>query len=116
MNASLVERNLIDEQVQSLLAVVDELRLEVRELQLENAELRRQVSELRCDVGFGNGNRRLSACRSPQTLSPDLRLPWRATNRRRAAESSAEEHLRHKFVGASVAGKVPPATAHAPHD
>ena len=52
MSASLVERIPVDEQLQSLMAVVQQLRQEVGELRRENAELRRQVSELQCDVGY----------------------------------------------------------------
>jgi len=52
MSASLVERIPVDEQLQSLMSVVQQLRQEVGELRRENAELRRQVSELQCDVGY----------------------------------------------------------------
>lgn len=52
MSASLVEWIPVDEQLQSLMTVVQQLRQEVGELRRENAELRRQVSELQCDVGY----------------------------------------------------------------
>ncbi len=52
MNASFVERIPVDEQLQSLMSVVQQLRQEFGELRCENAELRQQVSELRCDVGY----------------------------------------------------------------
>jgi transposase len=45
MSASLLERNLVDEQLQSLTTLVDQLRQEVGELRRENAELR-------CEVGY----------------------------------------------------------------
>ena len=52
MSASLLERNCVGEQLQSLTALVQQLQQEVCELRRENAELRQQVSELRCDVGY----------------------------------------------------------------
>ena len=52
MSASLLERNPVDEQVQSLTALVRQLQLEVCELRRENAELRQQVRQLQCDVGY----------------------------------------------------------------
>ena len=52
MSASLLERNPVDEQVQSLTALVRQLQQEVCELRRENAELRQQVRELQCDVGY----------------------------------------------------------------
>jgi transposase len=52
MDASLLERNPIDERLLSLTALVEQLQQEVGELRRENAELRQQVSELRCDVGY----------------------------------------------------------------
>jgi len=52
MSASLLERNPVDEQLQSLTAVVEQLQQEVCELRRENAKLHQQVSELRCDVGY----------------------------------------------------------------
>jgi transposase len=45
MSASLLERNLVDEQLQSLTTLVEQLRQEVGELRRENAELR-------CEVGY----------------------------------------------------------------
>jgi transposase len=45
MSASLVERNPVDEQLESLTTLVQQLRQEVGELRRENAELR-------CDVGY----------------------------------------------------------------
>ena len=45
MNASLVERNPVDEQLRSLTTLVQQLRQDVSELRRENAELR-------CDVGY----------------------------------------------------------------
>lgn len=44
MNASLLERNPVDEQLRSLTALVEQLQQEVCELRRENAELRREVS------------------------------------------------------------------------
>jgi len=52
MNASLLERNPADGQLQSLTVLVQQLREEVAELRRENVELRREVSELRCEVGY----------------------------------------------------------------
>jgi len=52
MSASLLERNCVGEQLQSLTTLVQQLQQEVCVLRRENAELRQQVSELRCDVGF----------------------------------------------------------------
>ena len=52
MSALLLERNPVDEQVQSLTALVRQLQQEVCELRRENAELRQQVRELQCDVGY----------------------------------------------------------------
>jgi regulator of replication initiation timing len=52
MSASLLERHPVEEQVQSLTALVRQLQQEVCELRRENAELRQQVSELQCDVGY----------------------------------------------------------------
>jgi transposase len=52
MSASLLERNPVDEQRQSLTALVQQLQQEVWELRGENAELRQQVRELRCEVGY----------------------------------------------------------------
>jgi transposase len=52
MDASVLERNSVDEQLRSLTALVEQLQQEVRELRRENAELHQQVSELRCDVGY----------------------------------------------------------------
>lgn len=48
MSASLLERNPIDDQLQSLAALVQQLRQEVGELRRENAELR-------CEVGYWKG-------------------------------------------------------------
>jgi len=45
MSASLVERNSVDEQLQSLTTLVEQLQQEVCELRRENAELR-------CEVGY----------------------------------------------------------------
>ncbi len=47
-----LEWNPVDEQLESLRALVEELRREVGELRAENAELRQQVSSLKCDVGY----------------------------------------------------------------
>ena len=52
MSASLLERNAVDKQLQSLTALVQELRQDVVELRCENAELRQQVNELRRDVSY----------------------------------------------------------------
>ena len=52
MSASLLERNPVDEQLQSRTTVVQPLRQEVTGLRCENAALRRQVNELRCEVGY----------------------------------------------------------------
>ncbi len=52
MSASVLERNLVDEQLRSLTALVGQLRQEVGELRHENAELHQQVRELRGDVGY----------------------------------------------------------------
>jgi len=52
MSALLVERIPVDEQLQSLMSVVQQLHQDVSELRRENAELRQQVSALRCDVSY----------------------------------------------------------------
>ena len=52
MNASVLERNSVNEQLLSLTALVGQLRQEVGELRQENAELCQQVRELRADVGY----------------------------------------------------------------
>ena len=52
MNASVLERTPVDEQLQSLTTLVRQLQREVCELRRENAELRQQVHSLRCDVGY----------------------------------------------------------------
>jgi len=59
MNASLLEPHLVEEQLKSLTALVQQLQQDVAELRRENTELRRenvelrqQVSELRCEVGY----------------------------------------------------------------
>ena len=45
MSAIHLEWNPVDQQLESLLALVDELRREVGELRAENAELRRENAE-----------------------------------------------------------------------
>ena len=52
MSASILGQIPVDEQLQSLMAVVQKLRQEVVELRCENADLRQQVNELRCEVGY----------------------------------------------------------------
>ena len=59
MSALNPEWNPVEQQLESLRALVEDLHSEVRELRVENAELRRenaelreQVSVLRCDVGY----------------------------------------------------------------
>ena len=59
MSASLLETDGVYEQLQSLKALVEQLRQEVSELRAENAalrrenvELRQQVCELKCEVGY----------------------------------------------------------------
>ena len=47
-----LEWNPVDEQLESLRALVEELRREVGELRAENADRRQQVSSLKCDVGY----------------------------------------------------------------
>lgn len=51
MNASLLERNSVDEQLRSLRALVEQLREEV-------GDVRRENSELRCDVGYWDSTSR----------------------------------------------------------
>jgi transposase len=59
MSASLLQSDVFHDQLQSLTALVEQLRQEVSELRAENAvlrqenaELRQQVSELKCEVGY----------------------------------------------------------------
>ena len=52
MSASLVEWTPVDEQLQSLTALVQQLQQEVCELRREDTDLRQQVRELRCEVGY----------------------------------------------------------------
>jgi transposase len=52
MSASLVEWTPVDEQLQSLTALVQQLQQEVCELRRENTDLRQQVREVRCEVGY----------------------------------------------------------------
>ena len=52
MNASVLERTPVDEQLQSLTTLVRQLQQDVCELRRENAELRQQVCSLRCEVGY----------------------------------------------------------------
>ena len=59
MSAIHPEWNPVEQQLESLRALVEELRREVGELRAEdaelrreNAELRQQVSSLKCDVGY----------------------------------------------------------------
>ena len=52
MSAIHLEWNPVDQQLDSLRALVEELRREVGELRAENAELRQQVNGLQCDVGY----------------------------------------------------------------
>ena len=52
MSAIHLEWNPVDQQLDSLRALVEELRRDVGELRAENAELRQQVNSLKCDVGY----------------------------------------------------------------
>ena len=52
MSASILEHNSVDQQLQSLTALVLELRAEVRDLRLEDTKLLGQLSVLRCEVGY----------------------------------------------------------------
>ena len=78
MSAIDLEWNPVDQQLESLRALVDELRREVAELRAENAELRRenaelrqQVSSLKCDVGYWN-SRHADAVRRTTRLQAEL--------------------------------------------
>jgi transposase len=52
MSASLLVADPVTEQLQTLTALVQQLRDEVGQLRTENAQLRQQVSELKCDAGY----------------------------------------------------------------
>ncbi len=78
MRALHLERNPVDEQLESLRALVEELRRDVGELRAENAELRRenaelrqQVNALRCDVGYWK-SRHADAVKRNEKLQAEL--------------------------------------------